>query len=578
MNNPIQDSAAIEFARGFYDGLGYKIPGNQDVFQRAFDEGMVAIEMEGISEHLTPILISNNKAKSTHIESSSSEQVSLVPQHEYELLVKNLLQSRLIENIPGKDLEVRHNACYTGKSGYEHQIGVSAEMKIAGVRFLILVDCKNHSKLVEANEVLEIASRIEDIGAQKGIIVTTRGFQSGAIQLAKSKGVALIIACDLKWEIYAENIGRDISLRQNFIRKGLRLLQRTTKLDENRLSVLYAQSAECRRGRIVSRFNSATNLDVMGRVTHAYVFVTNSVINGDVEINQITKRFTLENDQFFVLLRDGIFSFIALTTLWSWLALPLPFSNVLGVLNEFRIFLESLRKGDFKQAIELLRQMKNLDSQNWNWWEITNWGWLEIAHALETPECFDKTLKLAHQGEIRDHELIRLIIMIAKRGRYNQVISLANCIQDVWISSSDLDRLIIMIAEKGEYDPAIALTKSIKFELFSNQKRALILGRIASKIAKTGNLVKAANLFGESLQICQENWDGAMSQTSGDFLETNLSRLPKQNEVLIDIVFLATEANLIVQAIQSIKSEKFQAEIIAKITQKVNLIVANPEI
>jgi hypothetical protein len=56
MNNPIQDSAAIEFAKGFYDGLGYKTSGNQDVFQRAFDEGMVAIQMENLSQGLIPVL------------------------------------------------------------------------------------------------------------------------------------------------------------------------------------------------------------------------------------------------------------------------------------------------------------------------------------------------------------------------------------------------------------------------------------------------------------------------------------------------------------------------------------------
>ncbi|WP_242061215.1 effector-associated domain EAD1-containing protein [Nostoc linckia] len=56
MNNPIQDSAAIEFARGFYDGLGYKNIGNQDVFQRAFDEGIVAIELESLSQESIPVL------------------------------------------------------------------------------------------------------------------------------------------------------------------------------------------------------------------------------------------------------------------------------------------------------------------------------------------------------------------------------------------------------------------------------------------------------------------------------------------------------------------------------------------
>ena len=56
MNNPIQDKAAIEFARGFYDGLGYEILDNQDVFQRAFDEGVVAAQLENISQGQIPVL------------------------------------------------------------------------------------------------------------------------------------------------------------------------------------------------------------------------------------------------------------------------------------------------------------------------------------------------------------------------------------------------------------------------------------------------------------------------------------------------------------------------------------------
>ncbi|MBD2681572.1 CHAT domain-containing protein [Nostoc paludosum FACHB-159] len=56
MNQPIEDKAAIEFAKGFYDGLGYKNSGNQDVFERAFEEGMVAIEMENISQGMIPVL------------------------------------------------------------------------------------------------------------------------------------------------------------------------------------------------------------------------------------------------------------------------------------------------------------------------------------------------------------------------------------------------------------------------------------------------------------------------------------------------------------------------------------------
>jgi hypothetical protein len=56
MNQPIEDGSAIEFAKGFYDGLGYKNSGNRDVFQRAFDEGIVAIQLENLSQGAIPVL------------------------------------------------------------------------------------------------------------------------------------------------------------------------------------------------------------------------------------------------------------------------------------------------------------------------------------------------------------------------------------------------------------------------------------------------------------------------------------------------------------------------------------------
>lgn len=56
MNQPIEDRAAIVFAQGFYDGLGYDNINNKDVIQRAFDEGIVAIELENILQNSVPVL------------------------------------------------------------------------------------------------------------------------------------------------------------------------------------------------------------------------------------------------------------------------------------------------------------------------------------------------------------------------------------------------------------------------------------------------------------------------------------------------------------------------------------------
>ena len=56
MNNSIIDNAAIAFSQGFYDGLGYYISNNQDMFQRAFDEGLIAIQLEKTSQDSIPVL------------------------------------------------------------------------------------------------------------------------------------------------------------------------------------------------------------------------------------------------------------------------------------------------------------------------------------------------------------------------------------------------------------------------------------------------------------------------------------------------------------------------------------------
>ena len=63
MNQEIRDEAAIAFAEGFYDGLGYKNLDEQDVFQRAFDEGIIAIGLEDYSQECVPVL----KKKLEHI-------------------------------------------------------------------------------------------------------------------------------------------------------------------------------------------------------------------------------------------------------------------------------------------------------------------------------------------------------------------------------------------------------------------------------------------------------------------------------------------------------------------------------
>ncbi len=81
MNNPIQDRAAIAFAQGFYDGLGYEESRYQDVFQKAFDEGLIAIQMEELSQGSIPVLKTKTPfatSSNTSIGQSTQQQKILI--------------------------------------------------------------------------------------------------------------------------------------------------------------------------------------------------------------------------------------------------------------------------------------------------------------------------------------------------------------------------------------------------------------------------------------------------------------------------------------------------------------------
>jgi restriction system protein len=120
---------------------------------------------------------------------------------EYEAIVEGLLKLA-VKRDGYEDLVTHRLKKYLGKSGHEHAIDVAFELTIAGLRFLVLVECKRYRRRVGIDDVMELAYRIRDIGAHKGVIVTTCGFQDGAIDVAKSEGIGLLIAARGKMHTY----------------------------------------------------------------------------------------------------------------------------------------------------------------------------------------------------------------------------------------------------------------------------------------------------------------------------------------------------------------------------------------
>lgn len=130
---------------------------------------------------------------------------------QYEEFVKvtyeNLLEQRL-----GR---VFLRKLYTGKSAHKHEIDVSIELSIAGLEILILIECKHYKRKVGIENVLTLAQRMEDIGAHKGVIVTTTGFQPGAEKIASAHKIALVTTVPV-WRILmhaTDRTGRSVGFR-----------------------------------------------------------------------------------------------------------------------------------------------------------------------------------------------------------------------------------------------------------------------------------------------------------------------------------------------------------------------------
>jgi len=108
---------------------------------------------------------------------------------EYEEFVKTTYEALLSQHMGSVYLK----KTYPGRrTGHRHEIDVSIELTLADLAILILVECKYYRNKVGISDLLEFAQRIDDISAHKGVLVTTVGFQEGAIRVASAHRIALV--------------------------------------------------------------------------------------------------------------------------------------------------------------------------------------------------------------------------------------------------------------------------------------------------------------------------------------------------------------------------------------------------
>jgi hypothetical protein len=102
--------------------------------------------------------------------------------------------------------KVTHNENIRGKSGIINQCDVVIRSKIGTIGFLGIIECKDHSSKIGVEVVRNFKAKLEDIGAMKGIIVSSEGFTKDAHLYAKKHGIdayLLVDANSIKWNKHA---------------------------------------------------------------------------------------------------------------------------------------------------------------------------------------------------------------------------------------------------------------------------------------------------------------------------------------------------------------------------------------
>ncbi len=142
--------------------------------------------------------------------------VSSISSTEYERYCTEILKNYAEEeNL--KDFSIQHNVVLTSDDG-TYQLDIYATFVALGVAFKVIAECKRYTNPVNREKVVILADKVKSLGAHKGILISTSGFQSGAYEYAKKHGIALIQILD-KHIVHIQNACDPQTEEQKFARR-----------------------------------------------------------------------------------------------------------------------------------------------------------------------------------------------------------------------------------------------------------------------------------------------------------------------------------------------------------------------
>ena len=127
-----------------------------------------------------------------------------------ELPAWSAYQERVAEFFRGLGLGSRTNVKVVGARA-SHDVDVLVEFTSAGIPITWVIECKAWKRAIPKERVLVLAGVVDDIGADRGIIVAESGFQGGAVRAAQHSNVTLTSLEDLLSNTEVERAQAEVS-------------------------------------------------------------------------------------------------------------------------------------------------------------------------------------------------------------------------------------------------------------------------------------------------------------------------------------------------------------------------------
>jgi hypothetical protein len=87
--------------------------------------------------------------------------------------------------------EVRRNHIIIGKSGRRRQLDVTVSQRLASTPIFLVIECKRYKRPVGIEKVEAFVTKLKDVGAFVGVIISSSGFDAGATAAAAQHTIYL---------------------------------------------------------------------------------------------------------------------------------------------------------------------------------------------------------------------------------------------------------------------------------------------------------------------------------------------------------------------------------------------------